>query len=137
MHEQQRRELIPEFDRLAAQADQLRKELDSLIERYQLYRDVSTIALYNESARLTRSLQGAGDTLKRAGTHRIRACLTDWYHCRTDDEEGIPDPVFESITYDGNDTWTVMMRTTTHGRERVIMHSDTATWDDIYSVKPA
>lgn len=137
MNDQQRRELIPAFKDLAAQAEKLQKELDTLIERYQLYREGPMIALYNEAAHLTHSLQGAGDTLKRAAAHSIRSYLTGWHHLRTDDEQGIPDPVFESITYEGYDTWTVFMRTTTHGRECVIVHSDTATWESVYSAHPA
>ncbi len=63
---------------------------------------------------------------------RIQAHVAGWYHLRLDDgQDG--DPVFESTTFDGVDTWTLIIATATHGRERVTVHSDGETWEEIHN----
>ncbi len=133
MKEEQRKELIPEVDQLASKAKELRTELGYLLDRHRLYKDESLVLASNNAYKLVASLQAASDALKRANAHRLQAYLTDWYHFRLDEDDGIPDPVFESITYKGNDEWEIIMTTTTHGRERVVVHSNAATWEQVYS----
>jgi len=128
-----RKEVIPELDQLTAKASELKKELDYLLGRHNLYRDEGLASAFSAAGKLVNALRSASDTLKREGAKSIQDYITDWYHLRTDDEVGIPDPVYESVTYTGDDTWEIVMNTTTHGKERVIVHSNTATWDQVYS----
>lgn len=147
MQDTTRREIIPDLDDFAARADELKQELKSLIEHHQLYQDKRPLAtacmqVVNEAYKFVRNLREASDTLKRAGAEHIQAYVTGWYrdlHFDMDDplveisEEEVIDPDFESITYEGDDKWTVIMTTKTHGRERIVVQSDSASWYQVYS----
>lgn len=136
-----RNELIPKLDEFTQRAEELKKEIDYLTNRAQLYKDEKLAKAWGDASRLVASLQDVSDTLKRANTDRIRTYVTEWYRFLHFDmhpvtemaEEDITDPEFESITYNGNDTYEVVMRTLTHGRERIVIHSDGASWEEVYS----
>jgi hypothetical protein len=146
MQEATRREIVSALSASLARADKLKQELDTLVEQHQLYQDKSGLAtvcvqVVNEAYKFVRHLREANDALKRAGAEHIKSYVTGWYrdlHFDMDPlveiaEEDITDPDFESITYDGDDQWTVIMTTKTHGRERIVVYSDTASWDEIYA----
>lgn len=134
MNEEQRRAAIPALDELTDKAADLRKEFDALVEGQHLATQKRITLASNTSYRLVNELQLASDALKQSGAHRVGSCVMRWSHLRQEDTEyQLPDPVFESIHYDGENVWTVLMTTTTHGRERLVVHSDTATWDEVYS----
>ncbi len=134
MNEDQRRAAIPALDELTSKAADVRKEFDALIKSQSLANQKRVTFASNSSYRLVNELQHASDALKRSSVAHIQSYVTQWSHDRqweTDEEQ--PDPVFESIHYDGENVWTVVMTTTTHGKERLVVHSDTATWDEVYS----
>ena len=141
MEENGRKEVIPELDQLTARARELQKELDYLLGRHNLYKDEALVSALSAAGKLVNTLCSASDALKRNGADWIREYITDWYRDLHYDmhpvveipEENITDPVYESITYTGENTWEIIMTTPTHGRERLVVHSDTATWEQVYS----
>ena len=141
MEENVRKEVIPELDQLTTRASELKKELDYLLGRHNLYKDEGLASALNAAGKLESTLHKASDALKRNGADWIREYITGWYRDMHYDmhpvvempEEDITDPVYESITYKGDNTWEIIMTTPTHGRERVVVHSDTATWEEVYS----
>jgi hypothetical protein len=134
MNEEQRRAAIPALDELTDQAHSLDKELNAVIQNQSLTQQDYTTPILNTSYRLVSELRQASDALKRLGTARIQSFVTRWSHLRQDDEDNaLPDPAFDSIHYDGENVWTVVMTTSTHGKERLVVHSDAATWNDVYS----
>lgn len=143
MQETQRCEILPELDELARKANKLKKELDDLVEQHHLYQDksvqaVACVQAVNDAYKFVRALRETSDVLKQAGVERIRTSVTAWHHFRLDDEEGsAANPIYESITYNGEDKWTVIISTETHGRERVVVHSNTANWEQVSSAERA
>ena len=143
MEENVRKEVIPELDQLTARASELKKELDYLLDRHNLNKDEGLASAFNAAGKLESTLRSASDVFKRNGADWIQDYITSWYRNLHYDmhpvveipEEDITDPVYESITYQGENTWEIIMTTLTHGRERVIVHSDTATWDEVYSAE--
>ena len=133
MNEEQRRAAIPVLDELMDKAADLRNTLNAVIEDQSLANESHIISASNRSYQLVNELQCASDALKRSGAARIQSYLTQWSHMRQEEDPEQPDPVFESITYDGENVWTVLMTTTTHGRERLVVHADTATWEEVSS----
>ncbi len=134
MNEAQRTTAIPTLDELTSKAADLRKEFDSLIDRQHLATAEGSTLASNTSHQLVNTLQRASDALKWSGVARVQSYVTRWSHFRQEDEDYTrPDPVFESITYNDENVWTVVMTTTTHGKERLVVHSDTATWNDVSS----
>jgi hypothetical protein len=147
MDKKQREELIPELEALTIKANELKLEFDNLVEHYQIHQDKSPegqkiYTACNATYTLYSWLVAASDGLKKLGSGYIRDTVTGWYrllHYDMSDplveiaEEDIEDPEYESITYQGNDRWEVIMQTVTHGRERVIVDSDGATWQQVYS----
>jgi hypothetical protein len=141
MEENVRKEVIPELDQLRARASELQKELDYLLGRHNLYKDEELASALSTAGKLVSTLRGASDALKGNGADWIREYITGWYRDMHYDihpvvempEEDITDPVYKSITYKGENTWEIIMITPTHGRERVVVHSDTATWEEVYS----
>ena len=134
MNEEQRRAAIPQLDELTSKAAGLRKEMDALMDQHHLANEGFMRRASNASYNLVNTLQQASDALKQSGAHRVEAYVMRWSHLRQEDTQyQMPDPVFESITYNGENVWTVLMTTTTHGKERLVVHSDTATWEDVYS----
>lgn len=146
MTEDQRIALIPELEHLRFKAVALHEALDELIrtshEDTPVFREIDTAWRAIHQCRT--ALRDASDDLKREGAGWIQASVTSWYRELHYDirprveiaEEGITDPVFESVKYKGGDTWEVVMVTQTHGRERIIVNSDGATWQQVYSAEP-
>ena len=143
MEENVRKEVIPELDRLTARASELKEELDYLLGRHNLYKDEGLASALSAAGKLETALHSASNTLKRNGADWIRDYITGWYRDMHYDmhpvvelpEEEITDPVYESITYQGENTWEIIMITRTHGKERVLVHSDTSTWEQVYSAE--
>jgi len=149
MNADQRKELIPELDSFLRQADALKRSLDSSIEEHRLFADTSAegaevMKAVNTAHKLVSSLRHASDTLKEANSDEIKTYVTGWYHLLHFDmhpvveiaEKDVVDPDYEMVSYQGDDTWEIIMTTPTHGCERVVVHSDTATWDRVYSAVP-
>jgi hypothetical protein len=133
--EAKRKELIPELDQIMRQADELRKDLGYLVDKDGVRDNATLYASLTNAYALVRSLREVGDMLKRAGEGRIRAQVVDWYRFRVeiDVPEGqIVDPDIESVIYKGEDRWEIIITTPTHGREKVTIDSDTASWDQVY-----
>ena len=143
MNEEQRRAILPELDRLTREAEKIRKELDDVVKQQMLYNDANLttadIALLNA----LRALRHAAETIRK-DCAPVQDYVTSWYkalHFDMSDplvevaEEDLTDPVYESCTYDGNEQWTVIMQTVTHGREKVIVQSDGVSYFQVYSAE--
>jgi hypothetical protein len=138
--EEDRKEVIPELNRLVARLKEIEREMYYLRQRC-LIREVSHS--YELVYAAAASLRDASDAIKQFGTDYIRATVNGWYRILHFDmdplveiqEKDIEPPAIESITYKGEDTWEVLMTTTTHGRERVVIHSDGASWQQVYSAE--
>ena len=144
MNEEQQHAIIAELDELAERARAVKRDLNYLIERNHLYKDETFKGTYSAASTLVSSLQNASDALKRGRSAWIQKCLTDWYRFLHWDtrpvveiaEEDLTDPVYESITYKGNNEWEILMRTLTHGRERIVLYAcDGVNWPGVYSAE--
>lgn len=140
MNEEQRRAILPELDRLTAQAETIRSELDALIARYKAYEYDPMLATPAHTARnLCNALHSSAETLRRESARAVQDYVTSWYKSlhwdMSDpiveiDEKDLTDPTFESCSYDGQDSfddwykWTVIMTTKTHEREKVVVLGD-------------
>lgn len=139
MNNEQRQAVIAELDELVPQARAIAVALDHLMSRQSLYQDANLCQVSAGASRLIGTLMEVNDALKRAGTAYIQACVIDWYRFRVEldvPEKEVVDPTIEALTYDGRDTWTVRITTPTHGRERVVLHSDGTSWSEVYSAHP-
>lgn len=139
IEESSRIELIPELDRFLRQADEMRKEIDSCFDSENRWKEPYLANVSQATYGLVKALREAGDTLKRANQHIIEAYAIDHYRFRVEidiPEDQIEDPVIESIEYQGNDRWFVVMSTTTHGREKMTIDTDTASWEQLYDAQP-
>lgn len=136
MKEEIRTITIPLLDELAIDAEIIRIHIQMLHDMHLQEHDQTladaALAGYNE----VRALKNASDVLKQAGFARIERYVTHWYHSRLD-EETTEQPAYESITYTGDNTWIIVMTTSTYGKERITVQSDTATWEQVYDTGPA
>lgn len=136
MNDQQRKVVIPELDTFVSQAKNIEKELDYLVSRHRLYQDPALLKASSSASNLVGTLKEISSELKRANVDFVRSCVIDWHRFRVEGDipdDEIVDPDIESICYEGNDTWRIIMTTPTHGKERVIVNSDAATWEQVYS----
>lgn len=141
MDGKKRAEVISGLSDLTDKAREIEKEIDYLLSRHDLHQD-KTLAQYpiwSNAGKLSASLQKATDALKSEGVEYVKACITEWYrfHIELDDVEEPADPTFESVVFKGDNTWEIIMTTPTDGRQKAILHSDGASWDQVYSVDPA
>ena len=129
------KEIIPELDILAERAREIAQEIDSLQDRLGLHQDETLCKTYNAASQLAGTLQTTSDDLKIQRTDWIKDNLTSWHRFRIDDLDEITDaPVYESVAYRGHDRWVIIMRTPTHGRERIVLHAcDGVNWPGVYS----
>jgi hypothetical protein len=151
MQETTRRAIVSALSDDIARADELKQELDALVEHHQLYQDKSPLAtasvqVVNETYKFVRRLRETNDTLKRSGAAAIAEYVRWWYkdlhydmhplpgHEIPEDQEP-PEPTIERVSFQGGSVWEVILVTPTHGRERIIVHSDTASWDEVYSAE--
>jgi hypothetical protein len=144
MDEQQRRDIIPELDQLIDRANELKTSYHYLIEHHRLYVDKGVESQQVQAAcnalyKVAREMQAASDALKKAGIDYIKGYAATWYGWHVEEEPDaadLPDPDIESVTYQGDDRWEVIMSTVTDGRARMIIQSNAATWDQVYSFDP-
>jgi hypothetical protein len=144
LNDKQRKELIPSLDEFFAKADDLRKEIQYLLDSNGLYKDPILIPVSNASFDLARTVQEASDKLKGAGTQWVKSYVIAWYRAIHYDidptfviaEEDIKDPEILSVKYKGHNRWEVLMSSLTHGKELVLIDSDTSSWEQIYHVIP-
>lgn len=149
MNEQTRKDCITSLDTILHKAEQTMQSLDSLVDRHTIYQDKSQqaqriYAACNVAHILAREIREASESLKEQGADYIRSTVIGWYRSLHWDitpitrieEEEVKDPEIESIKYLETDKWGVIMTTPTHGRERVIIISDGATWQEVYSADP-
>jgi hypothetical protein len=137
MNQAQRKACITELDQLTSRAKEIKKELGALMSRQGLHRDPVVGLVYIQADQLVGAFQAAATTLKLSplGVEYIHAVMTDWYHFHVElDVEEPADPVYESVTYQDNNTVEIVMSTPTDGRQKAVVHSDGATWDQVYSV---
>lgn len=139
MTPEQRKDLIPQLDHYLALAQRLQREMTMVLSAQG---DVRIEYAQRRAYDLVNALEDASSAFKRANAALIEAHVTRWHRFRLDDgdNEDIPeepDPVYESVIYDGGDVWSVTITTPTHGRERVVVHSDAASWHSVYSADPA
>ncbi len=147
MNEEQRKECVDVLGTLMDDVSDLKDRLGYLIDGHQLHQDrtpqaTNILQSANELHKLADMLRNASDELKQLGGHTVQEYVTEWYrslHWDMDPmifeiaEEDLEDPEYESIAYQGDDKWQVIMTTKTHGRERVVVQSDGATWWQCYS----
>jgi hypothetical protein len=150
MQETTRQALIPALGDIWQEADELKQRFYYLCEHHQMYQDKTSPegqavnTALDKAYAFTRALTDALKALKNtpAGAQYVRDSITSWYRgLHWDmpsalveiDEADLQDPVYESVEYKGQDVWVVVMTTTTHGRERLEIHGDGATWCDVYS----
>lgn len=134
MDNAQARDLIPELDEYATRARQFSTELEDTFSKYQQSNANIREAL-SKAYMLPQILCSASEDLKRTQAHYVTGYVTDWYHWRLEDDDmEITDPTIEHINYKGNDVWEVVINTTTHGREKLVVHSNAATWEQLYSI---
>ena len=137
MDTETRKAMIEELSSILDKAEALNKEFSYPIERYHLYGDATILPASQAAYHLVSALTTARDTLIRNGWEWVRDYVTDWYQDRIElDEHTDEIPVYESITYTGKDEWTIIINTSTHLREKVVVQSDT-TYAQLYSVDPA
>ncbi len=136
-------ELIPELDQYLRRADELRKDLDSslgwLDSADGAWKDPNVSGAHNAAHQLVKMLREAGDALKKQNEDIIRSYAIDHYRFRVEldiPEDQIEDPVIESVSYQGDNRWFVIMTTTTHGREKMTIDTDTASWEQLYDSQP-
>lgn len=139
-----RLELIPELDSYLRRVDELRKELDSLLGWLDspdgAWKDPSVSGAHTAAHQFVKALREAGDALKKQNEDVIRAYAVGHYRFRVEldiPEDEIEDPVIEQVEYAGNNRWFVTMTTSTHGREKMTIDSDTASWEQLYDSQPA
>ena len=65
-----RKEVIPELDQLTTRASELKKELDYLLGRHNLYKVEGLASALNAAGKLESTLRSASDALKRNGGAR-------------------------------------------------------------------
>ncbi len=140
MDNETRKALIPELDSIIRQAEEVNKEFGYVIERHRLYGDPTILPASQAAYAFIRETRKASDALKQSpqGIAYIQGVMTVWYHFHVElDVEKPANPDFESVTYKGNNEWEIIMTTPTDGREKAVVHSDAASWDQVYSVDPA
>lgn len=140
--ESQRKELIAELESILKEATEVKTSLYYVVEHYHLYNEPEITPASNLSYKFVGELKTAIDALVKAGVGYIQSYVTGWYtdlHFDMSDpikevpEDKVQPPIFESVIYQGDNKWEVIMQTETHGRERVIVHSNAASWADVYS----
>lgn len=148
MDEEQRKNAIPVLDECLDNVREIKSTLSNMYERHQLWQDKTSPAAekvsnaVNGAFLLAKRLREASDALKELGCEYVRACIVSWYrgmhwdiHPRRElPEEEITNPIIEEVTYQGNNVFVIRMTTTTHGTERVTVHSNGVNYCDIYSV---
>jgi len=67
----------------------------------------------------------------------VKDSITDWHRFRIDDLDNSTDaPIYERVAYQSNDRWEIIMRTPTHGRERIVLHAcNGVDWPGVYSAE--
>lgn len=140
MNDEQRRAILPELDRLTRETEKIKNELDYSLSEHKI--NEPAMKLLAETAHtMYRRLYSAAETLRRESVATVQDYVTGWYHALHVEvhEDYLPDPVYESCTYDGSgfvdDQWTVIMTTVTHGREKVIVQSDGVSYFQVYSAE--
>lgn len=139
MNDEQRRAVLPELDRLTREAQDLMNDIDELLAGHGLIKDPTLAPCNVAGHKLRNELRNAAETLRRESASDVQNYVTGWYRAlhydMSDpivevDEKDLTDPLYESCTYDGQDSfhdwykWTVVMQTVTHGREKVIVFGD-------------
>ena len=142
---EQQKEIIPELDDLAEDARKIAKEIDYLQGRLGLYQNETLGKLYGAASQLAGTIASTNDDLKLLRTDWVKDSITSWYRDLHYDmhpiveirEEDITDPVYERVAYNGDDRWEIIMSTTSHGRERIVLHAcNGVDWPGVYSAEP-
>lgn len=145
MNDEQRKLVLPELDSLTTDARELVRKLEKLIAEHNLHlagNEPAILASAYSANELWQDLKNASEAIRLQCVSDVQHYVTSWYralHWDMSDplvqiaEEDLTDPIFESCTYDGDDHWSVIMKTLTHGRERVIVLSDGVDFTGVYS----
>lgn len=150
MNDEQRKLVLPELDGLTTDARELVRKLEKLIAEHNLHlagNDPAILASAHSANELWQNLKNASEAIRLQCVGDVQDYVTSWYkalHYDMSDPivevdevnllyRDLPDPIFESCTYDGDDHWSVIMKTLTHGRERVIVLSDGVDFTGVYS----
>ena len=139
MDSETRKDVMAGVDDLLQQAQTSQREFAALLTEH----EVTGPPLLTRGARdafdlLVGTLRRASDALRREGTQYVKDCMPGWFRQRADiDDASVSMGRIEEIRYDGNDQWTVIASTAEYGRERIIVHSDGASYWQVYSSDPA
>ena len=144
MNDEQRRAILPELDNLTTDARELVRKLEKLIAEHSLHEadnEPSILASAYRANELWQDLKNASEAIRLLCVGDVLDYVTAWYRTSHYDisallviaEKDLTDPVYELCTYDGDDHWSVIMKTLTHGRERVVVLSDGVDFIGVYS----
>lgn len=141
---EQATEIIPALDDLAGKAKGITEEINLLQNSLQLYQDEALCKVYVAASKLVGVLKSVNDEIKRSRADWVRDAITGWYRDLHWDmhpaveiaEEDVVDPEYESVVYKGHDEWEVIMATSTHGRELIVLRGcNGIDWTGVYSAE--
>jgi hypothetical protein len=152
---EKRKAIIATLDDLLKQAEALKKEYWYLSESlYSIYKQSpeaeKIYGLSSFASALVSHTREAAAAIKSnaEGEQYVKDSVTGWYRALHFDmsdplidlsEDEIDDPVYEAVRFIGSgdtpDRWEVIMLTATHGRERIIVYSDGASWQQVYNAE--
>lgn len=155
MDQEKRIATITTLDELLERAEALQQSYWYLSESlYSIYKESpETTMVYGLSSfasALVAETRAAAAAIKSnaEGEQYVKDSVTGWYRALHFDmsdplveipEDEIEDPVYESIKFigagDKPNRWEVIMLTATHGRERITVDSDGASWQQVYNAE--